>query len=125
MQLLAMALGGIVGAMGLVGVAAPSVLLAFGRALQRPTALYIAAAIRVGFGAVLVRVAPRSRMPKPLRILGCLSILVGVLMPFLGVARFQALLAWWAAQGAPLLRLWSGVAVALAGFIVYAVTAPR
>ena len=125
MKLLAMAIGFIIGAIGVVGVGAPSLLLEFGRSLLTPTALYIVAALRIGIGVVLVRVAPISRMPKVLRVLGILIIIAGVLTPFFGVERSRAVLDWWSSQGPSFMRLLASVAVAFGLFIVYVVTPRR
>ena len=125
MMLLAMALGLIVAALGALGVAAPSVLLEFGRSLQTSNALYIVAAVRVMFGAILLWVAPASRTPKILRVLGVFIIIAGVVTPFFGVERARAMIDWWSTQGAYFTRAWALVAVAFGLFISYAVTSPR
>jgi uncharacterized membrane protein YidH (DUF202 family) len=122
---LAMALGLIVAAVGILGIAAPSVLLEFGRSLQTTNALYIVAAVRVMFGAMLFLVAPVSRAPKILRVLGAFIIIAGVFTPFLGFERSRAMFDWWSTQGPFFTRAWAIVAVAFGLFIVYAVTSPR
>jgi len=121
----AMALGLIVAAIGILGVAASSVLLEFGRSLQTTNALYIVAAVRVMFGAILLWVAPVSRTPKILRVLGAFIIIAGVITPFFGVERHRAILDWWSSQGSLFTRAWATVAVVFGFFIVYAVTSPR
>ena len=125
MKLLAMAIGSIIGAIGIVGVGAPSLLLEFGRSLLTPTALYIVAGLRIGIGIVFVRVAPISRMPKVLRVLGILVIIAGVLTPFFGVEHSRAVLDWWSNQGPSFMRVLASVAVAFGFFIVYVVTRRR
>ncbi len=125
MKVLAIAIGLVIGAIGLVGVVAPSIILEFGRSLLTPAALYAVAALRIGIGVVLVRVAPDSRLPTVLRILGILIIIAGVLTPFFGVERSRAILDWWSNQGPLVTRLCLSVAIAFGLFIVYAVTSPR
>lgn len=120
-----MAIGFIIAGIGAFGVAAPSVFLKFGRSLQTSNILYIIAAVRVIFGAVLLCVAPVSRTPKTLRVLGVLIVIAGVLTPFIGVERSRAMLDWWSIQGPLFTRAWAGVAVVFGLFIVYAVTTPR
>ena len=78
-NLLAMALGFVVAAIGVLGVAAPLVLLEFGRLLQSANALYIVAALRIVFGVILLWAAPNSRTPRTLRILGIFIIIAGLL----------------------------------------------
>src|SRR6266571_780106 len=124
-KLLAMAMGLIIASIGVFGMATPSALLELGRSLQTPSALYIVAAVRVIFGALLLWVAPISRTPKTLRVLGVLIVIVGVLTPFIGVERSRAMLDWWSTQGLLFTRLGAGVAVVFGLFIVYAVTTPR
>ncbi len=120
-----MAIGLIMGAIGLIGIVVPSLILEFGQSLLTPAALYIVAALRIGIGVVLVRVAPVSRMPKVLVVLGILIIIAGLLTPFFGVERSRAILDWWSSQGASFMRVCAGVPVALGLFIVYAVISPR
>jgi hypothetical protein len=120
-----MAIGLIIGAIGIAGVAAPSLLLEFGRSLLTPTALYIVSAFRIGIGVVLVWVAPVSRMPRVLRVLGILIIIAGVLTPFFGVERSRAVFDWWSSQGPSFMRILASVAIGFGLFIVYAVTPRR
>ena len=110
---------------GILGVAAPSVLLEFGRSLQTTNALYIVAAVRVMSGAILFLVAPISRAPKILRVLGAFIVIAGVFTPLFGVERSRAMFYWWSTQGPFFTRAWAIVAVAFGLFIVYAVTSPR
>ena len=125
MKLLAIALGGVIVAIGLVGMAAPSVLLEFGRSLQTPGALYAVGAARIALGALLVSVASVSRMPRTLRVIGIVIIVAGLLTPFFSVERAQTMLAWWSSLGEGFLRAWAGLAVAFGLFIIYVVASPR
>jgi hypothetical protein len=125
MKLLAMALGLIIAAIGVLGVVAPSVLLEFGRTLQTANALYIVAAVRVLFGAILLWVAPVSRTPKALRVLGVFIVIAGALTPFFGVERSRAMFDWWSTQGSFFTQAWAIVAVLFGLFIVYTVSPPR
>jgi uncharacterized membrane protein YidH (DUF202 family) len=122
---LTIGLGLIIAAIGVVGVAAPSVLLEFGRSLQTTNILYVIAAVRVIFGAILLWVAPSSRTPRILRVLGVFIIIAGVFTPLFGVERSRALFEWWQTQGYFFTRAWATVAVAFGLFIVYAVASPR
>jgi uncharacterized membrane protein len=124
-KILATALGLLIVAIGVLGVATPSVLLEFGRSLQTTNALYIVAGVRVIFGAVLLWVAPASRTPKILRVLGVLIIVAGLFTPFFGVERSRAMFDWWSTQGPLFTRVWAIVAVVFGLFIVYVITSPR
>ena len=125
MRLVAMTLGLVVAAIGGAGLVAPSALLDFGQALQTTSALYIVAGVRVVFGAILVSVAPASRTPGTLRVLGAFIIVAGVATPIFGAQRAHALLDAWSSQDPLFTRAWAAAAVAFGGFIVYAVAARR
>ena len=122
---LAVVLGLAIAGVGMLGLAAPSTLLEFGRSLQTTNALYIIAAVRIMFGAILFFVAPASRKPTVLRVLGVFIIVAGILTPFFGVERSRAMFDWWSTQGLLFTRVWAVVAVAFGLFIVYAVVFPR
>ncbi len=116
---LAMALGLVVAAIGVLGFTAPSTLLEFGRSLQSAGALYVVATVRIAFGAILFWAAPDSRSPRTMRVLGGLIILAGVATPFFGVERSRNVLDWWSTQGSFVARAWPGAAVVLGLFIAY------
>ena len=120
-SILALAVAGV----GTLGVVAPSTLLEFGRALQTTNALYVVAAVRVFFGAVLWWASRGARMPKTLRVLGAMIIVAGVLSPFLGVERTRAVFDWWSTQGPLFTRTWAMIAIAFGLFVLYAVASPR
>jgi hypothetical protein len=123
-NLLAMALGLVVTALGVLGLVAPSVVLELARSLQSTGALYVVAVIRVAFGAILLWAASNSRTPLILRILGVLIIIAGLATPFFGVDRSRALFEWWSTQGSSLARAWPIAAIGFGLFIAYT-TSPR
>ena len=118
-NLLATALGFVVAAIGVLGLAAPSTLLELGRTLQSPGVLYVLAAARVGFGVILFWAAANSRTPRTLRILGVFIIIAGVVTPFVGVERTRSAFDWWSTQGSFFARAWPLAAVGLGLFIAY------
>jgi hypothetical protein len=87
-----------IAALGLLGLVVPELLLALGRALLAPPALYAVAAVRVVFGALLIAVASASRGPMTLRILGGFIVVAGLVTPFVSVERFGAAVAWLSEQ---------------------------
>jgi hypothetical protein len=123
-NLLAMALGLIVTAIGVLGLAAPSILVELARSLQSPGALYFVAIVRVAFGTVLLWAASDSRTPRILRILGVFIIIAGIATPVFGVERSRTLLDWWSTQGSFLARSWPILAIGFGLFIAYT-TMPR
>lgn len=106
---------------GLTGVFAPNRLMTISQYFVTPVGIYVVAALRICIGLVLARVAPVSRAPKTLRILGVIAVVGGVTTLFLGTERAQAILEWLSAQGPAFIRFWAGFALVLGGFIAYAV----
>jgi hypothetical protein len=125
MNSVALVIGLVIGALGVLGVLAPSALISLTAPWLTPTGLWIAGALRVGIGLVLLRVAPASRHPDVLRVLGVIVVLAGLATPLFGVERARIVLAWWVGQGSGFIRLWGLIALALAGYIVYAVVPAR
>ena len=124
MKILVLIIGIIIALAGIVGVADPSVPLEIGRSLLTTAALYVVAVARVGVGLLLLAVASGSRAPAVLRVLGVVIVIAGIVTPLFGVERSQAVLNWWAGQGATMMRLTMCLPVVLGLFIAYAV-APR
>ena len=124
LKLLAILFAAGVATIGLVGMFAPSLLLELGRSLRSPTALYIVAAIRVVFGVLLLAVAPASRMPRTLRIIGIVVVIAGLLAPVFGVERTQAVFEWISGQGLSFIQAWVSLAIVFGLFIIYAVASP-
>ena len=125
MKVVAILAGALIAAIGIVGVAMPPVLLDFARSLQTSAALYVVVAVRVAFGALLIFVAPVSRMPRTLRVIGTVIIVAALLALVFGVERAAVLLDWWSNQNTLLMRAWAMLAVIFGAFIIYAVATPR
>jgi hypothetical protein len=125
MRALTIVLGLVLAGIGLVGIVAPSVLLDLGRSLDTVTGLYIVAAVRIAFGALLLGIAGRSRLPTALRIIGAFLIVAGIATPLFGVERTRAIVDWWSAQGPAFVRAMAGLAVAFGIFFIYAVMPRR
>ncbi len=125
MILAALFLGAFIAAIGFIGVVAPQTLLAAVRPLVSPAGLWVAGAIRVVFGTVLVLVAASSRTPRALRLLGFLIVIAGLITPFVGADRARAMVDWWSGQGGLLIRGWAALAVVFGIFIVYGVAPHR
>lgn len=123
MRWLGLALGALVILVGAIGFAAPDLRLSLLRLLMTPAGLYAITAVRIAAGLVLVFLAPASRAPRTLRVLGVLVIVAGLMTPWFGIARSRAVLSWFA--GAPsMMRLDAVVAIAAGGFLVYAFRTP-
>jgi hypothetical protein len=122
---LAILVGLLIVALGLVGIVAPGVLVTLGLHAVTPVGLYVVAALRVVIGLVLLGASSASRMPRTLRVCGIVALAAGLTTPFLGVERARVIMNWWLA-GAPLvMRLWALLAVAFGSFLIYAVAGRR
>lgn len=122
---LAFAFGLVITAIGIVGMANPTLLLDATKFAQTSVGLYIVAAIRVAFGFVLIAAAAASRAPRTLRILGAFIVLAGIITPFFGVERAHAFVEWWSAQGTAFMRTWAALAIMFGLFVLYAVMPRR
>lgn len=121
MKTLALLIGLAILVLGVLGVIVPDAILLIGRRAATPVGLYIAGLVRVAIGLVLLAVAPASRYPIALRVLGALIFLAGLVTPLFGVDRARAFVEWWTEQGRAMMRLWGFVAAALGFFIAFAV----
>lgn len=120
MNALAVFFGFIIAGIGLLGAAAPTILLEATPFLLTNAGLYSAAAFRIIVGVVLLAAAAASRMPRTLRVLGALIVLGGIVTLFIGVDRAQAMVDWWAALGPAFMRGWAFLAVLFGSFIIHA-----
>ena len=110
---------------GVLGLVSPdSVTTARRLYFATPAGLYTAAAVRVGMGLVLILSAAASRAPKTLRVLGAMMCMQGLAATLFGPERARAILEW-ETMHPVLLRAGAVVAVAVGGFLVFAVTGHR
>ena len=126
MKTLVFVIGLLIIVVGLLGSVAPSVLLSIAQHPVTTVELYLIAVGRVAIGSLLLAVASTSRAPKTLRVLGAITVIAGIVTPFLGVARVQVIVDWVSQQGSGLLRLTAVVALAIGGLVAYTCApAPR
>ena len=111
---------------GIVGLVSPDSVTTVRRLyFATPVGLYAAAAVRVAMGLVVILSAPASRAPKTLRALGAVMCLQGLAATLFGPDRARAILEWEAMQGHALLRVGAAVALAIGGFLAFAVSGSR
>jgi hypothetical protein len=125
MRSAALLVGLLIAAVGIVGLAAPDQLVSAGQYFVTPSGLYLAAAIRITFGIVLIGAAPGTSTPTTLRVFGLLILVNGVLTVFVGIDRARAILEWWSAHGPTVTRLFAALALAFGTFLIYSVIAGR
>jgi hypothetical protein len=116
---LALVVGLLIAAIGLVGVVAPPVLQAISNTFMSPSGLVAAAVIRIALGTVLMFAAAGSRLPGFLRGLGLFAVLAGIVTLFLGDQRAHEIQRWWLNQGPIFIRLFPALALVLGVLIVF------
>ena len=124
MRLLGLVIGALVILVSAISLAVPDLKLSLERSAMTPTGLYAIAVLRIAIGLVFVCVAPASRAPRTLRVLGLVVIIAGLMTPWFGVTRAQATLNWVASAGPLLMRLDAVVGMALGGFLMYVFRTP-
>ncbi|MCY4388217.1 MAG: hypothetical protein OXC18_14080 [Desulfurellaceae bacterium] len=121
MVFLVFAFAGLLIGFGLWGIVSPATLLAFLSRWQTREGLWAGAAIRLIFGLALWSAAPLSRVPTTLQVVGVIFVVAGIAMPFIGVARFTSMVAWWLNKPPSFTRVWAVATLALGVFFVWAV----
>ena len=125
MKTLAFVFGLCIGAVGLVGILVPSSLLWLAASFLSSGAVgfYLIATVRIAFGLILISVASASRVPRALRILGYVILVLGIttaLMGLLAVEQGETAIDWWLHQSSGVWRLTWGLVLALGAFVAYA-----
>ena len=121
MARVALVIGLFIALLGVLGLVAPNAFVEVVSFFQTPAIIYLASAIRVAFGVILILAASTSRAPMTLRVLGGLIAIGGLLSPFFGVRFAQPILASWSAGGPVVVRIWAAFGLLLGAFIIYAV----
>ena len=106
--------------MGAWGVLAPARITDFVSRFSSKGGLWASSVIRLVLGFALWFAAPESRAPLLLQVLGVVAIVAGIVIPFMGVDRFEALIGWWTRRSPGAQRLWSAVAVAFGAIVLWA-----
>ena len=128
MKTLAFVCGLCISAVGVRGLVVPNSLVWIAQRFVTSDPFYALAVVRIAFGLILISVAPSSRAPKALRVLGYVIVVLGIttaLTGFLAVERARATIDLWAHQESVVLRLTSCLILALGGFVGYACAPAR
>ena len=120
--LLALAVALFIFVMGAWGVFAPGSIFAFISGWSSKTGFWLAVLLRLCFGLALWFAAPDTRSPVLLQALGGLAILLGLGLPIIGYERFQRVLDWWIGHSPFVMRLWSLLATAIGGLVLWSLT---
>jgi len=81
--------------------------------------LWMAVAVRVGFGILLWVSAAASRTPRTLRVLGALFVIGGLALPVVGLERVQGIAEWGTGLDDNVLRVVALLAIGLGAFVVW------
>jgi len=122
MLLLVVIIGVMIIAFSAFAIATPAFLRRSIEYWVEPRRLYMAVALRVLIGVLLITVAGEARFPMLVRGLGYLMIVAGLIIPVLGPERIGAFARWWEDQPDFVLRLWGLAAAGLGALMIYAVT---
>jgi hypothetical protein len=106
--------------MGAWGVLAPSRIVDFANRFSTQGGLWFAAGVRIVFGLALWFAAPASHAPLLLQVLGAITLVAGVILPFIGVDCFKALLDWWTKLSPTAMRFSCVFAVVFGAAILWA-----
>ena len=121
MVFLALALSVLIVGFGLCGTVSPATLLAFLARWQTRGGLWTGATFRLIFGLALWFAAPLSRFPTTLQVVGVIFVVAGIAMPFIGLARFTSMVAWWLKKPPSFIRAWASATLVLGVFFVWAI----
>ena len=105
---------------GVWGVLVPSRLIAFAARFGTTRGLWFAAGIRVVLGLALWFAAPASRAPLLLQVLGAIALVAGLMLPFIGLERFKALLDWWTQLSPVAIRVSAVFSIAFGAAVLWA-----
>ncbi len=119
---LAVALFGLfIAALGLAGLRSPELLFDLISRAVSQLGLYLIAGARLLLGVALLLSAVSSRAPVYLQVVGAVAIVSGLITPFFGVRRFEAILGLFRRRPAWIVRLWCVVVVLFGLSLVWAV----
>jgi len=120
----AVEISGLVGVLALLigvwGVLAPGRIAELVSRFGSLGGLWFAAGTRLVFGLGLWFAAPASRAPLLLQALGVIALIAALVLPFLGVERFRALLDWWTQLSPTAMRLSCLLVVAFGAAVLWA-----
>ena len=88
---------------------------------QSKSGMPMAIAVRLILGLHLIAIAPFSKFPIAIKILGYIAIIAAIAIPIIGKERIDKLLKWFEQSGDSIIRVWLLAGLAFAGFLLYAV----
>lgn len=119
MNWLVAAFGVLVFAIGVYGVVEPEGVVRTVRAWGPARRLRVAIGVRLVMGVVFLLAAEACRHPTVITVFGALALLAALLLPLFGSERLDRMIDWWFDRPVGFLRLWFGVGLLFAGFLVW------
>ncbi len=120
MTLLVTIVGALIVLIGLIGLVNPRKFISLVGRWQGASRLWSAALIRIALGVGFIIAAPSCRLPEVVRIIGIISLVAGVVIPFIGRRRFDSFIDWWLGMPTGVIRIWSLAAAVFGVVLVYA-----
>ena len=112
----------VIGVMCIYGLIFPEKLIKKVDAIwQGKSGMPIAIVVRLILGLHLIAIAPFSKFPLAIKILGYIAIIAAIAIPVIGKERIDKLLKWFEQSGETLIRAWLLAGIVFAGFLLYAV----
>jgi len=120
-MLIVIAIVGVLVCLGcIVGIASPSTLLGVVRAfMNKPGLIYLAVAVRLALGVLLILAAPASLFPMVFRVIGAIAIIAALALIFMGRVRIIKLVEWFVRMPPAAIRAWLIFGFAFGAFLVY------
>ena len=112
--------GAMVAALGLYGLVSPRGLIRLVTEMNERVRFFVAVAVRLGMGAVLIAAAPNCRVPLAMQILGGVFLAAAMIVLLMGPWRLDAIVRWWADRLDKFIRPWAAAAIAFGAFFIWA-----
>jgi DMSO reductase anchor subunit len=120
MSIFVSAVGTLIFIIGISFLVSPSRLKNYFYPLIEKDWLYVATLLRVVIGIIFLFAAGSTRFPTFVMIVGVISILTGVIIPFFGTDRMRAFVRWWIERSNAVLRLWALVTSVFGIILIWA-----
>lgn len=120
LKLIVVLFGAVIVGFGAFGVVRPTKLVSWLGSFWKKDHLWLAVVLRLVLGAILLYVAPETRAPSVVRLLGVVSVLAGLGLLAIGRERMQAIAGWWLQRPPAFVRCWAVAALLFGGLLAYA-----
>jgi len=98
----------------------PQALVSLVGRFANPAGLVFAVLVRVLMGVATILAAPVSRSPGFLYVIGSIALLAAVVLPLMGLARYQRLISWATSLKPAWLRVWLTFGLVFGAALIWA-----